>query len=110
MDCPALDGGGSVNDWLLFVIALLVPLSGVLTWMWLDAERECKRQQRRAEEAECWLQLADEEVEAVRRRLADVERRHGNLQAVYAQLTRRLLSRNYFEIEQHVRRKRSADQ
>jgi uncharacterized membrane-anchored protein YhcB (DUF1043 family) len=99
-----------VNDWLLFVIALLVPLSGVLAWCWRDAERECKAQQRRAEEAECGLMLSDEEVEAVRRRLAWRERQVVEVQAERAELIRRLLARNYYAIEQHVRRKRSADQ
>lgn len=66
-------------DWAIFLVALALPTVGVLTWMWIDAEQECKRQQRRAEEAELWLMLADEEVEAVRRRLADVERRHGKM-------------------------------
>lgn len=96
-------------DWTLFLVALALPTMGVLTWMWLDAEGECRRQQRRAEEAELWLLLADEEIAAVRRRLADVERRHGNLQAVYAQLTRRLLAKNFVEIEQNVRRKRQME-
>ena len=93
-------------DWAIFLAALALPTMGVLTWMWRDAERECRAQQRRAEEAELWLMLTDEEIAAVRKRLADVERRHGNLQQMYAQLTRRLLAKNFFEIEQHVRRKR----
>lgn len=96
-------------DWTFFAIALLVPLCAVFAWMWHDAERECREQRRRAEEAECWLLLADEEVEAVRRRLAEVERRHRNLQEIYATATRQLLGKNYYIIEQHVRRKRAAE-
>lgn len=90
------------------VVALLLVVAAALAWLAREARRECAQQQRRAEEAEMWLLLADAEIAAVRRRLADVERRHGNLQQLYAQLTRTLLRRNYYEIEQHVRRRRSA--
>lgn len=95
-----------MSDWSIFLVALLATLCGVLTWMYMDAEREIRVQRNRLEEAELWLLLEDEELAALRKRLADVERRHGNLQAVYAQLTRRLLAKNFYEIEQHVRRKR----
>jgi hypothetical protein len=44
----------------------------------------------------------------VRTRLADVEKRHARLQESHALNVRRLLAKNYFEIEQHVRRKRQA--
>lgn len=99
----ALDGG---FDFATLVVLMQLVMVGVLAWMVRTARRECAQQQRRAEEAELWLMLADEEIAAVRKRLADVERRHGNLQQMYAQLTRRLLAKNFYEIEQHVRRKR----
>lgn len=93
-------------DFVVLVVVMLLTVVAALAWMWREARRECAQQQRRAEEAELWLMLSDEEIAAVRRRLADVERRHGNLQMLYAQLTRRLLAKNFYEIEQHVRRKR----
>jgi predicted negative regulator of RcsB-dependent stress response len=102
----ALDGG---FDFAVLVVVMLLTVVAALAWMVREARRECAQQQRRAEEAETWLMLTDEEVEAVRRRLADVERRHGNLQSVYAQLTRRLLAKNFYEIEQQVRRKRQME-
>jgi hypothetical protein len=69
-------------DWTLFLAALALPTIAVLTWMWLDAERECKAQRIRAEEAECWLQLADEESAALRRRLSAVERRYRTVRSL----------------------------
>lgn len=88
-------------DWAFFLIGLLAPLCAVLAWMWHDAEQECRRLRIRAQESELWCELQDEELDAVRRRLdASLQRS--------AELQRCLLHRNYFEIEQHVRRKRSA--
>ena len=72
-----------MTDWALFIVGLLIPLCGVLTWMYADAEREVMIQRNRAEEAETWLLLADEEIEAVRLRLAESEtRRRQRSQAV----------------------------
>jgi hypothetical protein len=69
-------------DWTLFLVGLALPTIGVLTWMWLDAERECKAQRIRAEEAETWLLLADEEAAALRRRLSAVERRNRTVRSL----------------------------
>lgn len=88
-------------DWAFFLIGLLVPLCAVLAWMWHDAEQECRRLRIRAQESELWCDLQDEELTAVRRRLDASQQRSAELQ-------RCLLKRNYFEIEQHVRRRRSA--
>ncbi|GIK73826.1 MAG: hypothetical protein BroJett021_28140 [Chloroflexota bacterium] len=89
--------------------AMLLVVIAVLAWMVREARRECAALRQRAEVAELWCLLAEEEEATVRRRLADVERRHENLQQMYAQLTRRLLAKNFYEIEQHVRRKRAAE-
>ena len=65
-----------MNDWALFMIGLLLPLCGVLAWMYADAEREIRIQRNRAEEAELWLMLEDEELDALRLRLAESEARY----------------------------------
>lgn len=110
----AIDAGGI--DPVVPLVAVLVAAVVVLYGLWRQAvmvaaaeEQRRHEQQRRAEEAECWLQLADEEVAAVRRRLADVERRHANLRAQYGRATRELLANNYYVIAQHVRRRKEAE-
>jgi len=68
-------------DWSLFLIGLLIPLCGVLAWMYADAERETRLLRIKLEEAELWLLLADEEFDALRRRLAQAEA-HTRLRSV----------------------------
>lgn len=76
------------------VIMLVVMLIGLAAMAWLvrDARRECERQQRRAEEAEMWLLLADEEVAVLRQRLAAQMRRNRSLQQMYAALVQESVS------------------
>ena len=49
---------------------------------------------QRAEEISCWADLHQSEAEATRQRLAVLERRYANLQALYVRLVRERLAEN----------------
>ena len=88
-------------------IACLVAAVGVLAGYASQEHGRAQRQRTRAEENWMWAELERTDAAILRKRLAQVERRHANLQAHYAELTRRLLANNYILIERHRHRKRS---
>ena len=95
-----------MNDFATLLLVMAVTVAVVLTWMWRDAERECRAQRRQAEELACWGELQIEEINALRQRLDAAERRHANLQQVYANLVRRRLAQSYPLIEHNLTRQR----
>jgi len=95
-----------VNDFATLLLVMAVTVAAVLLWMWRDAERECKMQRRNAEELACWGELQIEEINALRSRLEAAERRHANLQQVYANLVRRRLAQSYSLIDRNLARQR----
>lgn len=86
--------------------AMLLVVIAVLAWMVREARQECARQQRRAEEAELWLLLADEEIDAVRERLANAERRHAHVQALYSWHVRQRLADSWPIVLRNLERQR----
>lgn len=97
----AFDGA----DFAGLVVLMLLAVAGVLAWMVREARQECARQQRRAEEAETWLLLADEEIAAVRERLANAERRHAHVQALYVEMMRQRLADSWPIIQKNLVRR-----
>lgn len=97
-----LDGA----DFAGLVVLMLLTVAGVLAWMVREARQECTRQQRRAEEAELWLLLADEEIAAVRQRLANAERRHAHVQALYSWHVRQRLADSWPIVLRNLERQR----
>lgn len=98
----ALDGA----DFVGLIVLMLLTVAGVLAWMVREARQECARQQRRAEEAELWLLLADEENAAVRERLANTERRHAHVQALYVGIVRQRLADSWPIVLRNLERQR----
>lgn len=78
----------------------------ILAWMVREARQECARQQRRAEEAELWLLLADEEIAAARERLANAERSNAHVQALYSWHVRQRLADGWPIVLRNLERRR----
>jgi len=93
-------------DAAIFVIMLLV---GALVALAAYAGRQRQRaavQQKRGDELWMWAELHRTEADAARARLREVERRHVNLQTLYADLVRRRLAQGYITIARNVAWKR----
>lgn len=80
-------------NWVIAVIAVGSLTGAILAVAYaIKQRRQRQAQQRRAEEAEMWLMLADEEVAVLRQRLAALERRNRSLQQMYAALVQERLA------------------
>lgn len=74
-------------DWVIAAITVGSLTGAILAGAYAIEQRSQRQaQQRRAEEAEMWLMPADEEVVALRQRLAAQQRRNRSLQQMYAAL------------------------
>lgn len=88
------------------LVAMLLVVVAILAWMVREARREMEQQCIRAEEMAMWAELQIEEINALRKRLAEVERRYENLQALYAGLVRHRLAASFPLIESNIVRQR----
>lgn len=98
----ALDGA----DFAGLVVLMLLTVAGVLAWMVRQARHEMEQQRKQAEEMAMWAELQIEEINALRERLAEVERRHENLQALYTHQVRWHLINSTVLITQNRERQR----
>jgi predicted negative regulator of RcsB-dependent stress response len=97
----ALDGA----DFVGLIVLMLLTVAGVLAWMVRQAH-EMEQQRKQAEEMAMWAELQIEEINALRERLAEVERRHENLQALYTHQVRWHLINSTVLITQNRERQR----
>lgn len=80
-------------DWVIAAITVGSLTGAILAGAYaIEQRRQRQVQHRRAEEAEMWLMLADEEVAVLRQRLAALERRNRSLQQMYAALVQERLA------------------
>lgn len=92
-------------DGAIFVIMLLVgALIGLAAYAGGQRHRAAV-QEMRGDENWMWAELHRHEADAARERLRDVERRHANLQTLYANLVRRRLAESTWIVAADKRRK-----
>lgn len=93
-------------DLAMLLIVVLAVAVIIFAALWRQALDAAASQRKLAASNFDWACEGRNEVVALRRRLAHSERRHANLQERYADLTRRLLAKHYYEIEMNVSRRK----
>lgn len=93
---------------ILFLLLVVSNAACVALAIYAQHEHNrANREQTRGDEWYMWAEEHRREADVYQTRLRELERRLANLQTRYADLTRRLLAKNYAVIEEYRYRKRN---